>query len=256
MSDFDGFPAGASYTAIPSLFFARLLPEIDDLAELKVILHVFYLLQKKRGDPRYVTHHELLADRTLISGLEPLSPVSEGDSPRREATRRGEGDVTDTLARGLSLATERGVLLGFTCGEGALGEPVYMINAPKNQEALARLRSGELTLPLGHVRAEQAEPAPGKRANIFVLYEENIGVLNPLIAEQLKEAEGEYPAEWVRAAFREAVTRNRRSWHYVSRILERWAREGRQDGEPERHSQIGEDPAKYIRGRYGRFVRH
>ncbi|TAK34592.1 MAG: DnaD domain protein [Chloroflexota bacterium] len=238
MTSTQGFPAGARYTAIPSLFFARLLPEINDLAELKVILHVFYLLQKKRGDPRYVTRRELLADRTLVSGLEPL------------------GDTAVTLTRGLSLATERGVLLSFTCGEGANSERVYMINAPKNQEALARLRNGELTLPLGQLQSEEPEPAPGKRANIFVLYEESIGVLNPLIVDQLKQAEVEYPTEWVLAAFREAVTRNKRSWHYVSRILERWAREGRQDGEPGRHSQIGEDRAKYVRGKYGRFVRH
>ena len=99
MTDFEGFPAGARYTAIPSLFFARLLQEIDDLAELKVILHVFYLLQQKHKEPRYVTRRELLQDRTLVSGLERLSP---------EATRSPEALATASrLRRPLGARGER-----------------------------------------------------------------------------------------------------------------------------------------------------
>ena len=44
-----------------------------------------------------------------------------------------------------------------------------------------------------------------ERPNIFVLYEQNIGLLSPLIAEDLKDAADQYPAEWIEAAFREAV---------------------------------------------------
>jgi hypothetical protein len=37
MEKFAGFPAGElRFTSVPDLFFARLLPEIDSLAELKV----------------------------------------------------------------------------------------------------------------------------------------------------------------------------------------------------------------------------
>jgi len=90
--------------------------------------------------------------------------------------------------------------------------------------------------------------------NIFELYEQNIGLLSPLIAEELKEAEQRYPGEWIEGAFREAVARNVRNWRYIARILERWESQGRADGEPKRyHRPI--DPAKYKRGRYGHLVR-
>jgi len=53
-----------------------------------------------------------------------------------------------------------------------------------------------------------------------------------MIAEELRDAERTYPAEWIADGFREAVELNKRSWRYVLRILERWRREGRGDGAP------------------------
>ena len=92
------------------------------------------------------------------------------------------------------------------------------------------------------------------QTNIFELYEQNIGLLSPLIADELKEAEERYPGEWIEGAFREAVARNVRNWRYIARILERWESQGRADGEPKGyHRPI--DPAKYKRGRYGHLVR-
>jgi len=61
-----------------------------------------------------------------------------------------------------------------------------------------------------------------ERPNIFVLYEQNIGLLTPLIADQLKDAADQYPQEWIEAAFREAVQHNKRNWSYISAILRRW----------------------------------
>jgi DnaD/phage-associated family protein len=56
-----------------------------------------------------------------------------------------------------------------------------------------------------------------------------------MIADELREAEELYPLEWLEDAFREAVGQNKRSWRYIARILERWEREGRSNGEPGRH---------------------
>jgi DnaD/phage-associated family protein len=67
-----------------------------------------------------------------------------------------------------------------------------------------------------------------ERPNIFVLYEQNIGLLSPMIAEELKEAADHYPTEWIEAAFREAVLYNKRNWKYIRAILRRWETEGRQ----------------------------
>ena len=60
---FPGFPSRLSFTPLPNLFFARLLPEIDSLTELKLILHIFWRLYQKRGAPKFVTYKELLGDK-------------------------------------------------------------------------------------------------------------------------------------------------------------------------------------------------
>ena len=66
-----------------------------------------------------------------------------------------------------------------------------------------------------------------ERPNIFRLYEENIGMLTPMIAEELLDAEQVYPKQWIQDAMREAVLNGAHSWRYVEAILKRWQREGR-----------------------------
>ena len=62
--------------------------------------------------------------------------------------------------------------------------------------------------------------------NIFSLYEQNIGILTPLISEKLKDAEEDYPAEWIPEAFKEALNNNARNWGYIKAILDRWKVDG------------------------------
>ena len=50
------------------------------------------------------------------------------------------------------------------------------------------------------------------RPNIFSLYEQNIGLLTRLLAEELMEAEATYPEVWIEEAVRIAVESNKRSW--------------------------------------------
>jgi DnaD/phage-associated family protein len=66
-----------------------------------------------------------------------------------------------------------------------------------------------------------------ERPNIFVLYEQNIGLLSPMLADQLKDAADHYPQSWIEDAFREAVQQNKRNWNYIRAILRRWETEGR-----------------------------
>ena len=50
MKGFPGFPEGKlRLTPIPNLFFSDLLPQIDDLSEMKVVLYAFWALGKKDG---------------------------------------------------------------------------------------------------------------------------------------------------------------------------------------------------------------
>jgi DnaD/phage-associated family protein len=55
--------------------------------------------------------------------------------------------------------------------------------------------------------------------NIFQLYEQNIGMVQPLLVDKLKDAEKEYPIQWVQEAFATAVNANARNWNYVHKCL-------------------------------------
>jgi DNA replication protein len=133
------------------------------------------------------------------------------------------------------------------------GEPedVYFVNTEANREVIARVENGELSL--GALPRTQPY-VKEERPNIFTLYEQNIGLLTPMIAEELKEAEEMYPAPWIEDAFREAVSLNKRSWRYIARILQRWSSEGKESGESRRDSKKKRDPDRYVKGKYGHLV--
>jgi DNA replication protein DnaD len=50
-----------------------------------------------------------------------------------------------------------------------------------------------------------------------------------MIADALRDAEKTYQANWIEDAFRIAVERNKRNWHYIEAILHRWLEGGRDD---------------------------
>jgi DnaD/phage-associated family protein len=105
---------------------------------------------------------------------------------------------------------------------------VYLLNSEGGRQALARIQSGEM----GAVGAKVVDrPSIEPRPNIFELYEDNIGLLSPILADELRDAEVTYPADWIEEAFRIAVTNNVRKWRYIQAILERWATKGRGDDE-------------------------
>ena len=231
MNGFSGFPSRARCTPIPNLFFSTLLPQIEDLAELKVTLHIFWSVYQKRGYPRFVTLSELLADRALSGAL------------------GKQGEAGDAMRHALDEAVERGTLLHLALERQGTVEDLYFVNTEADRRAVTKIESGEIKLG----ELVRRESSPRARANIFELYEQNIGMLSPIVAEQLREAEKTYPPGWIEDAFREAVDLNKRNWRYVSRILERWAAEGKDDGEPGRHPEAESDPEEYYR-RYGHLL--
>jgi len=238
MEQFNGFPAKMQFTPVPNVFFSRLLPQIDDIAELKTILHIFWVLYGKRGYPRFATYRELLGDRSLMSSL-----------------NRGEKPPEEVLGDALQMAVNRGTILHIVLDSDGTPEDAYFLNTESDRQAIVKIEHGELAvagLKTG-TRAypeTKAEPQP----DIFTLYEQNVGVLTPLIAEWLKEAEKIYPVAWIGEAIKEAVSLNKRSWRYIDRILERWSAEGRSDGTHQRGVKKT-DPDKYIKGKYGHMVR-
>jgi len=236
MKSFSGFPKRSQFTPIPNAFFSQLLPQIDSLSELKVSLYIIASLYKKRGYPRFVSYSELIKDSSFLESL-------------KETTKPSE----EALKNALDNAVERGVILNLTLNIESESEDIYFLNSEADRKAMDGIRSGQIELP-GMVVKTKSAATLKQMPNIFALYEDNIGLLTPLISEELKEAEILYPAEWIEDAIKEAVSLNKRNWRYISRILERWSTEGRIDGAHRRYSKK-EDPDKYIKGKYGHMVK-
>ncbi len=233
MKQFVGFPAKMDFTPLPNLFFSQLLPGIDDLAELKTTLHVFAAVYRKKGSPQFASFKELLGNVSLMESLRGL-----GKSPE------------EALRQALDAATRRGTVLHVELGDGE-NEDIYLINNDTSKQALAKIQSGEIKL--GGLKVTAPEPAPAEPPpDIFTLYEQNIGMLTPMIAEELREAEKLYPPDWIHDAIKEAVALNKRNIRYITRILERWSEEGKTDGTHQRYPKTG--PDKYVKGKYGHMV--
>lgn len=263
---FSGFPSGTRYTSVPNPLFGPLLEEIQDLAELKVVLRGIWLLQRKRGWPRLVSQEEFLTDNTLVRAFQ------------------GSGnDAGVAILHGLELAVKRGIFLAHRpqeqtqnagpddTGSEASGPAnsrkiYYLLNAERDRAAISKLPgwaqvASELDPPGSPGISGNADLPNVDRPNIFTLYEDNVGMISPFVAEELKEAEELYPWSWLSEAFKISATQNRRSWNYIVVILRRWASEGktegkasrtgeqrgegRDDGKPGRHSATG-DRQKHI----------
>ncbi len=223
---FSGFPeAKVAMLPLPDMVFTELVPQIDDLAELKVTLLVLRRLAQVRSNAApWVTFTELQTDPTIRAAL--------GDA------------VDEQLTEALARAEQRGTLLvvEWRLADGTL-ERRYLANSPQGRAAWQAMQHG----------VEPARAETPARPNIFVLYEQNIGPLTALLSDELREAEKTYPPTWIEEAFHEAVSRNKRNWKYIHAILERWRTEGKD--EADRRDREA-DPRRYIEGQYKDFIQH
>jgi DnaD/phage-associated family protein len=236
MEQFKGFPARMQFTPLPNVFFTTLLPQISDIAELKTTLHVFGALYRKRGYPRFVSYSELLANKSLMSSL------SGATAPAEEVLRNS-----------LEMATKRGTFLHLVLDKGEVAEDIYFLNTESSRQVIARIQSGELQLA-GLEAKPTSYAGTEEPPDIFTLYEQNIGMLTPMIGEELREAEKLYPETWIKDAIKQAVALNKRNWRYIAAILERWSAEGKGDGTYQRDFKKA-GPEKYTKQKYGHMVR-
>lgn len=230
---FDGFTASPPrFTPIPEQFFTDLLPQIDDLGELKVTLYALWRFERMEGGFPFLREADFAADEHFLHGL---AETSE--------------DALAALAEGLERAARRGTLLRATVKTGEAETAWYLLNTPRGRLAVQAIQRGEWIPQPGDDLPAFLRPQP---PNIFRLYEENIGPLTPLLADMLREAEQEYPADWLREAVEIAVQKNVRNWRYVEAILKRWKTEGRDEQEDRGYSE--EDRRRYVKGRYADLI--
>lgn len=216
MTKFKGFSAGKiNITMVHAQFITDVVPLIDDLAELKVCLFCYHALTQKDGQYRYLTREDFTNSPELIQGLTLIS--EDGES---------------ALDNALKLAIEHGFLL---CGDVQLDtdttKQLYFMNTARGRVAIQQLLAGNWQ-PDDNQRIEILPERP----TVFSLYEENIGVLTPIIADHLKEAEETFSYEWIADAIKLAIENNARSWRYIIAILDRWQQEGRTEHEKSQRS--------------------
>lgn len=225
LTKFEGFPEGkVRLTPVPGPFFSQLLPQIDDLNELKVVLYTFWRLDQREGVFRYVKRSDFSADAVFMAGM--------GATPEKAETN---------LDKAIGRAVARGALLE---AELMLETPqtLYFLNTPKGRAAVSAIQQGRWQ-PSGE--AERPLELGQERPNIFRLYEQNIGPLTPMLAESLNEAEEEFPPDWIEDAFRIAVENNRRNWRYIQAILRRWQEKGRDERNQTNRRDTEKDRRRY-----------
>lgn len=231
MPPFTGFPEGKSRPVpVPQEFFTSLLPEITELDDLKIILFSFWLFEKQEGAFRFVSADDFKANQDLMNSLDLKTEIA-----------------FQKLTASLQRLTAQGIFLE---GKPKSGNSIFFLNSASGKAAIKGLQKGTWE------PSDSSHPtlsAAVARPNIFRLYEENIGALTPLIAEDLKLAEQEYPQLWLEEAFHLAVQRNARSWRYIETILKRWKEQGRNDADQGRDP---ENRRKYITGQYGDIIKH
>lgn len=215
--------AGGSLASIPASLLARLISDVWDPIEVKVVLAVAAL----GGEREPVSEAALLSDAMLQHG-------ARADGSDRAVVERLHEGLERTVARALVLrladdAGDHWLLLGTDDNQRSSRAPITPASG------VGRPWHGVLVL---------------ERPSIFTMYEQNIGLVTPIIADRLVDALERYPETWVEDAIAEAVSYNRRSWRYIQRILENWATEGRYDEADRRTAQGDLTREKHLRGKY------
>ncbi len=108
-------------------------------------------------------------------------------------------------------------------------------------------------------KSKESEDEPARHqisdsalAEISRAYEEEIGMLTPMIADDLKAVAGVMPVQWILDAIHEAAVQNKRGWKYVLAILTRWKAQGNQEAmKPMSQRASTYKPRDLIQERYG-----
>ena len=237
-----GFPDGARWTPVPDVFFSRYLPDLDDPVAIKVMLQVLWRTHRRpAGEPPALRVDDLASDATLRRGLAALG-VADG------AAARSVADALDRLVA-------QGLLICVRVTGAAHPEQWVIVNGRDGRALRDRLAAGKRLLP---DRAPAAAGPSTPQPTIFETYEQNIGLITPRLAEELHEAEALYPRGWIEDAIDLAVANSARKWAYVRAILERWARDGRDEGNDDARNRRRDQTHRRrdSEGPYAAFIEH
>ena len=203
----DGFPRGVQFTPVPNPLLASLLETIDSLDELKVVLRTIHGLHKQRKVPASIGFDDLFSDRTVASML--------------GASGRQLEKVVETTIKS---AANRGILLVVN---DETGQRQICLNTEPVRRALVRQGIDPAVTASKPAETWSDTESALTKLDAVTLYEQNVGYLTPVVAENIHTALEQHPEDEVMLAIQKAVEANARSWNYIAAILRRWATEGR-----------------------------
>lgn len=231
---FTGFTGGKStLVKIPSVFFSDLLPQLTNIDDIRVALFVFFRFENMETPYCFVCIRDFEANGQFLRSFDqdPILALNKAN-------------------RSLQNLVNVGMLVSASMSEDNQNEILFFLNSPKGKAARAALQEGKwspgetlLTLP-----------SLNQQDNVFLLYEQNIGPITPIISDALKDAEDTYPSPWIHAAFKLAVERNKRNWRYIHSILRRWKEVGFDERKNKRDSQ--ENRRRYIEDDFPDSIDH
>lgn len=197
----EGFPLADDYatTRVPNAVLGRVLSTIDDADEIKLILRAIWLLEHQRGYPRYITSDVLRRDRVLSVAIPDQSDFD----------------------RILKSAIERGVFVEVNISDNIC----LMFNTESARRASIEVSASTSDLDKDNNGWESPAASTG-HADAFRAYEENIGILSPMIRQSILAELENFTDEHITHAIRIAVENESRSWSFVAGVLRRWARDG------------------------------
>lgn len=198
--------------SVPIAFLRDVVPAITNPDELHVTLTVFRLLAESGNEETPIAEQSIVADAALRKTLRTTGSSSTLDS---------------RIFDGLELAVGRNTLLRFLAVSETRESAWYFSNTQVTRALVAAMQQDRIAPPRIVWDGKNAPQVAIDPPNVFRLYEQNIGPLTPIIADQLTLAAGEYPAAWIEDAIGEAVSYNKRNWRYILKILENWHQSGR-----------------------------
>ena len=199
---------------IPLAFLRDVLPQISNTDELQASLAVFRLVAEAESDETPVAENTILSDAPL----------------RRALQQSGSASTLDRrIFDALELAVGRNTFLRFVARTADHERAWYYLNTAETRAFVQAMQQGSVEPPCTVWDGQRLPQIAIDPPNAFRLYEQNIGPLTPIIADQITAAASEYPAEWIEDAIAEAVSYNKRSWRYIQRILENWQESGRRE---------------------------
>jgi len=204
-------------------FLFDVVGKIEDIHQLKVLLFAIWLAQQSGDEANPLTLQDFYTYPEFMKQL------------------GNEMQITRTnLLSALKKNVEAGFIISTSFEDIEKGKPFYL-----NTER------GNIAKQWQNAPADFV-PRGSPPSDIFILYEDNIGPLTPLIADALKDAEKEYSEEWVEEAIRIAVANNVRKWRYIQAILNSWKEEGR-NGRDKKYAE--EDYKQYTKGKYSKYIK-